>query len=113
LNFGTFLAGGIGLHANIVAIKEVVVDKQEDASYTIATIWKSKGLEWSTVVIDDNCLHIPEDSTLEEVLYSNQVLECMYVAVTRAKNTVIIPPDLQYVIDNYIDFKRLDRLDRA
>jgi hypothetical protein len=113
LNFGATLASGQGLHANIVAIKEIVVDKQEDSEYTIATIHKVKGCEYDTVVMDSNCFYPKDDQTEEGLLYSEQTLELMYVAVTRSRGNLSIPPELQEVIANYRDFKRLDITDRA
>jgi ATP-dependent exoDNAse (exonuclease V) beta subunit len=101
LNFGTFLAGGIGLHANIVAIKEVVVDKQEDASYTIATAWKSKGLEFDIVIIEDNLLNLEqEDKTVAEILVEGQLLNVLYVAVTRSRANLSMPIELHEVLAN-------------
>jgi superfamily I DNA/RNA helicase len=101
LNFGTFLAGGIGLHANIVAIKEVVVDKQEDASYTIATCHKSKGLEFDSVVIDSAVLNLEqEDKTTAEILAEGQMLNLLYVAVTRSRSIISMPSELHEILAN-------------
>lgn len=99
LNFGTLLASGKGLHANIVDIKEVVVDKQEDAAYTIATLHRSKGLEYDHVTIDSNAINLDqEDLTIAEILADGQLLNLLYVGVTRARASLSSPDELHEVI---------------
>jgi ATP-dependent exoDNAse (exonuclease V) beta subunit len=101
LNFGTLLASGKGLHANIVAIKEVVVEKMEDAEYTIATLHRSKGLEFHSVAIDSNAINLEQEAkTTAEILAEGQLLNLLYVGVTRARAVLSIPSELHEVLAN-------------
>lgn len=99
LNFGTLLASGKGLHTNIQAIKEVVVEKMEDADYSVATLHKSKGLEWDSVFIDSEVINLEqEDMTMAEILADGQLLSLLYVGVTRARAVLSMPSELHEVL---------------
>lgn len=74
-----------GLTKNISRIKSVIVENPEDAHYTITTAHKSKGLEWDDVVLDEDMFYVPDGKDTIDVLFTNQTLELLYVAVTRAK----------------------------
>jgi superfamily I DNA/RNA helicase len=102
LNLGAILASGKGTHANIVSIKEVIVENVEEANYTITTCHKSKGLEWDYVKLDEDMLYVDEeeDYNLVDLLKAGQTLNLLYVAVTRAKYSVKLPQLVQEVISS-------------
>jgi ATP-dependent exoDNAse (exonuclease V) beta subunit len=102
LNLGAILASGKGTHANIVSIKEVIVEDVEEANYTITTCHKSKGLEWDYVKLDEDMLYVDEeqDYDLVDLLKTGQTLNLLYVAVTRAKYSVKLPQLVQEVISS-------------
>ena len=106
------LSDGGGLTTNINRIKSVIVENPELATYTITTAHKSKGLEWDSVTINEDMLVLREDSDLVDTLTTGQTLELLYVAVTRAKYTVAIPPLVLDVIDNFNSLRQqvIDRL---
>ena len=100
LNLSSILASGRGTHANIVSIKEVIVEDAKEADYTISTCHKSKGLEWYSVTLDDDMLDLEEEERpLVDVLRTNQTLNLLYVAVTRAKHIVHIPQTVHDVLE--------------
>lgn len=100
LNLSSILASGRGTHANIVSIKEVIVEDVDLADYTISTAHKSKGLEWESVELDDDMLDLEEEERpLVEVLKTGQTLNLIYVAITRAKHKVKIPSSVYEVLE--------------
>jgi superfamily I DNA/RNA helicase len=100
LNLSSILASGRGTHANIVSIKEVIVEDVDLADYTISTAHKSKGLEWESVELDDDMLDLEEEERpLVEVLKDGQTLNLIYVAITRAKHIVKIPSSVYEVLE--------------
>lgn len=109
LNVFTVLSVGKGVHANIVELKSVIVEKVSEADYTLTTIHKSKGLEWDRVTIDDDILDIEGKSNEEIVkaLQESQTLNLMYVAVTRAKFRVDLPQSIRYILENSFSLARL------
>ena len=99
LNLSSILASGRGTHANIVSIKEVIVEDVDLADYTISTAHKSKGLEYSHVELDDDMLDLEEeDRPLVEVLKDGQTLNLLYVAITRAKYQLTLPLSVSEVL---------------
>ena len=90
-----------GIATNINKIKEIIVDKPEDAAYTLTTVHKSKGLEWDSIEITDDIIQVPEGKTITEALFEGQTLNVAYVAVTRGKYEVKMPPLLADVIANW------------
>jgi len=99
LNLGSILASGKGTHANIVSIKEVIVEDVSEADFTISTCHKSKGLEWGFVELDDDMLDLEEEERpLVEVLKDGQTLNLLYVAITRAKYGVSLPSSIHEVL---------------
>ena len=99
LNLSSILASGRGTHANIVSIKEIIVEDVDLADFTISTCHKSKGLEWESVELDEDMLDLEEEERpLAEVLREGQTLNLIYVAITRAKHIVKIPSSIQYVL---------------
>jgi superfamily I DNA/RNA helicase len=100
LNLSSILASGRGTHANIVSIKEVIVEDVDLADYTISTCHKAKGLEYTSVELDEDMLDLEEEERpLAEVLREGQTLNLIYVAITRAKLKVRIPSSIQYVLE--------------
>lgn len=100
LNLSSILASGRGTHANIVSIKEVIVEDVDLADYTISTAHKSKGLEWESVELDDDMLDLEEEERpLVEVLKTGQTLNLIYVAITRTKHKVKIPSSVYEVLE--------------
>lgn len=98
LNLSSILASGKGTHANIVSIKEVIVEDVNDADFTISTIHKAKGLEYSFVELDEDILDLEEERPLVEVLKDGQTLNLIYVAITRAKYGISIPASVHEVL---------------
>ena len=106
LKFKNVLSGGEGMHANIVKIKEVIVEKEEDSDYTIATAHKSKGLEYDMVVLDSDILDLDQDGKeVHEILAEGQLLNLLYVAVTRARAVLSIPESVQELLANYASYR--------
>lgn len=89
-----------GLHNNINKIKSVLVEEELEADFTISTIHKSKGLEWDVVTIADDIISIDyqDEEELVDYLLTSQMLNTMYVAVTRARYSVNMPVKLNEVI---------------
>jgi superfamily I DNA/RNA helicase len=99
LNLGSILASGKGTHANIVSIKEVIVEDVSEADFTISTAHRSKGLEFSVVELDDDMLDLEEEERpLVEVLKEGQTLNLLYVAITRAKYKLLLPSSISEVL---------------
>jgi len=90
--------GDGGLTKNINRIKSVIVDRPEQADYTITTVHKAKGLEWNEVTLHDDIFYQKEGFSDIELLLTGQTLELLYVAVTRAKYKVILPAIIEEVI---------------
>lgn len=89
-----------GVHTVITNIKSTLVEDSKGADFTLTTAHKSKGLEWDVVTLSDDMLYLKEDETLEDILFEDQTLELLYVAITRAKYQVNLPE----IIDNLIKF---------
>ena len=108
LNISFLLSQGKGTHGNIVAIKEAIVEDASKAAFSLVTAHKSKGLEWDEVELDEDMLRWDdEEGDLDELLKelkSNQTLNLLYVAVTRAKYVVRLPSKVLDVLDhsNYL-----------
>jgi hypothetical protein len=90
-----------GLQSNINCIKKVIVEREEDADFTLTTGHKSKGLKWDEVTLTDDVLIVREGSDLAETLSSGQTIELLYVMVTRAKYILNLPTEVSYVINNW------------
>lgn len=90
-----------GLTTNINKIKEIIVDNPEDAHFTLSTIHKSKGLEWDNVVISSDIALLKDNQTIADVIYTDQLLNLMYVAATRAKYKVTLPFIITSVIEQH------------
>lgn len=96
-----------GLTANINAIKAIIVDNEADATYTVSTVHKSKGLEWDNVIIAEDIIPFVSEGGLEEAILADQLLNVIYVAITRAKQKLSIPEDVMRLINNPRYFREL------
>lgn len=98
----TFALSDGGLTANINAIKAITVSDPSDADFTVSTVHKAKGLEWDNVVVSDDIIpFISEGSSLSEQLSKDQLLNLIYVAITRAKINVVLPEEIMGIIDEW------------
>jgi F-box protein 18 (helicase) len=97
---------GEGLHANIQNIKGIIVDNQKDADIVIGTVFKTKGLEWHYVTIDEDILPTESDGkpltgdNLARAMLLDQVGNSLYVALTRAKLRIDMPAELKNLLDS-------------
>lgn len=76
-------------------VKDMAVKYQEDADYTVSTVHKAKGMEYDTVYLLDDFV---DDTAIEKHDFSPCIKEefnILYVAVTRAKNKITLPPWLK------------------
>ena len=83
-----------GLAGSLAILKDHLVSEKTPNVLNVSTIHKSKGLEWNTVTISDDFLSFKEgESTdlLEGRLCDAEVTSLLYVAVTRAKESVRFP----------------------
>lgn len=103
------LSQGKGTHGNIVAIKGALAETPEESRFTVVTAHKSKGLEFDQVTLDLDMLRIGE-GTIEELvtnLKSNQTLNLLYVAMTRAKYQLDMPYEFYSIFNNLTELKEL------
>lgn len=90
----------------IKQVKEVIVSSPEEADLILATLHKSKGLEWDTVVLCDDVIPLKfKDMTGEnqqeeflKELKKDQLGNLLYVGITRAKQKLIMSSDLQNLL---------------
>lgn len=90
----------------IKQVKEVIVSSPEEADLILATLHKSKGLEWDTVVICDDVIPLKfKDMTGEnqqeeflKELKKDQLGNLLYVGITRAKQKLVMSSDLQNLL---------------
>jgi len=81
----------------LVQAKKELVDKLQTsaskADITVSTLHKSKGLEWNSVVIDDDFVKQDEDSSpIEDILSSSKELRnLLYVGITRSRGAILLP----------------------
>lgn len=92
------------------SIDGCLVEEGED--FTLATIHKSKGLEWGVVYLGEDIIGNGED--LLTTLATGQTLELAYVGVTRAIYSIEIPDNLLEVLNNSERLRGewLERLER-
>ncbi len=90
-----------GLYKNIEKIKSAIVIDKDRADYTLTTIHKSKGLEFSEVTMMDDIIQVKEGEDIIDALMNNQTLNLTYVGLTRAKYVVNLPPLVKEVIANW------------
>ncbi|HIH2204987.1 TPA: 3'-5' exonuclease, partial [Campylobacter coli] len=69
----------------------------------------SKGLEWNNVEIIDDFLNIKQElEEREQITIAKEELNLLYVAVTRAKNSLNINKD--YLLEKDFIEKNLERI---
>ncbi|HIH2205546.1 TPA: 3'-5' exonuclease, partial [Campylobacter coli] len=69
----------------------------------------SKGLEWNNVKIIDDFLNIKQElEEREQITIAKEELNLLYVAVTRAKNSLNINKD--YLLEKDFIEKNLERI---
>lgn len=91
-----------GVYKFSKAVEEILIEEAQ-ADITISTVHKSKGLEWDIVELAEDIIILDEELELDEaiqdfIINSDQDLELVYVALTRAKQELILPPNVQYLI---------------
>ncbi|MGI7349520.1 3'-5' exonuclease [Campylobacter coli] len=75
----------------------------------LSTGHKSKGLEWNNVEIIDDFLNIKQElEEREQITIAKEELNLLYVAVTRAKNSLNINKD--YLLEKDFIEKNLERI---
>ncbi|EAI3274736.1 ATP-dependent helicase, partial [Campylobacter jejuni] len=90
-------------------IEKSCVKKQEQADLILSTGHKSKGLEWNNVEIIDDFLNIKQElEEREQITIAKEELNLLYVAVTRAKNSLNINKD--YLLEKDFIEKNLERI---
>jgi len=77
-----------GVEENIVKIKKASCP---DATHTITTAHKSKGLEWCEVTLTEDMFYPKGKETNQHCLENNQTGQLLYVAITRGKFRVNLP----------------------
>lgn len=94
-----------GLFTNINNIKSVLVEDEIIADFTLTTAHKSKGLEWDNVILTDDMFYLNDEDSTAEILATGQLLNLIYVAVTRAKYKISLPIALNELISNYREYR--------
>lgn len=96
----TILGMNSSIHQAITTIKGTLVANIKDADVVLSTIHKSKGLSLGDVEVSegvlpntDEFLEMDRESQLEELLRS-QILNLVYIAITRSSGTVGLPDDI-------------------
>lgn len=69
-------------------LKESAADNEKDASVTVTTAHRAKGLEWTTVILEDDFMDVLDPEMDDET--KNAELNLLYVASTRAKQMLVI-----------------------
>jgi superfamily I DNA/RNA helicase len=86
------------------ALQAILVNSPKDATLVVSTIHAAKGLEYSSVTIDDDFLSFEdeEDSSFEEEyiteLLTEEKLCLLFVALTRAEVEVNVPSYLREIL---------------
>jgi len=79
--------------------KKITDNIDSDSEITISTIHKSKGLEWDIVYLGDDCYTPKRDDTDCDTLLDGQCLELVYIGITRAIREVVLPIEVERVLD--------------
>ncbi|SQJ09075.1 DNA-dependent helicase II [Serratia rubidaea] len=85
------------LPQKLQVMREHAITDETQAQVTVSTVHRSKGLEWPVVALNEDFADItdpllPEDERTDET-------NLLYVAVTRARNTLVINALLQALLD--------------
>ncbi|WP_243830452.1 3'-5' exonuclease [Campylobacter novaezeelandiae] len=100
-------------HSDIIKlikdIQKSSVNKEEKADLILSTGHKSKGLEWDNVEIIDDFLNIKQElEEKDEITVAKEELNLLYVAITRAKNSLNINKD--YLLNKEFIQENLERI---
>ena len=99
-----------GVHRNITLCKSAIADKVDRVSTTIATIHKSKGLEYDNVTLAEDTFVIKEGQTIKEALETNQTLNLLYVGITRCKSNLSLPIIIEEIINGSIPLEEFGEI---
>ncbi|MBD3808226.1 MAG: ATP-dependent helicase [Epsilonproteobacteria bacterium] len=83
---------GNNLHGLIAALKESATTKIEDADIVVTTAHRSKGLEWAQIELVDDFPFASETKMSRANV--GEELRLLYVAITRAMNSVKVPEEI-------------------
>ena len=75
------------------------VQEHENPDIVLSTVHKAKGLEWNCVQLSSDMMNnLPEKLWATPDLKASE-LRLLYVAVTRAKKELILPPEIRRFLD--------------
>ncbi|HFU7919836.1 TPA: ATP-binding domain-containing protein, partial [Escherichia coli] len=78
-------------------LRKHTVTNEQEADITVSTAHRSKGLEWSLVVLDDDFQDITDPLISEQERRDETNL--LYVAVTRARRTLVLNELMQQLTE--------------
>lgn len=86
----------------VESLMVIAKEARKTAAIHILTAHKAKGLEWATVKLSDDFASrfVEKDGRLRKEV-PEQEINLLYVAVTRAMNTVSLPPALADILENF------------
>ena len=84
--------------------KKYCTAELRQADYVFSTAHKSKGLEWKTVVLLEDFVEIPGHLTNRHLEIEEDEKNLLYVALTRAKNNLVISKNILNLIITNGDF---------
>lgn len=83
------------------------VETPDETTVTVSTVHRAKGLEWDSVVLDDDFPDVFDEEMSAEEKYDE--LNLLYVAVTRAKQNLVINPVVLLIVQHcYRQQKRMN-----
>jgi hypothetical protein len=97
-----------GIPAQIQAIKNSLVSRAEDATVTLITAHRAKGLEWDQVVLGEDFAELFDDTTGKlrtigedrKTQVEQDEVNLLYVASTRAKKRLTINKQLNQLLNH-------------
>jgi len=90
------------LPQRILALRSCTVDKELDATITLTSAHKSKGLEWDFVGLFDDFTSDPLSPDIDAGRRDDE-LNLLYVAVTRAMKILAINSLVLSIMERYVD----------
>ena len=84
------------LPQKLVILKRQIAHNESDADLTVVTAHRSKGLEWDTVVLNDDFNDI--NNPLISAEDRRDELNLLYVAATRARKMLILNEIVRQVV---------------
>lgn len=90
------------LPQRILALRSCTVDKELDATITLTSAHKSKGLEWDFVGLFDDFTSDPLSPDIDPGRRDDE-LNLLYVAVTRAMKILAINSLVLSIMERYVD----------